>query len=58
MVGLQIIDRLELLHSKGYIHGDIQPSNFVTGAKKLGHKIYLIDFEFSVPFLVAGNHIG
>lgn len=44
MLGLQILDRIEFLHSKGYIHGDIQPSNFVHGSGKTKHKIYLVDF--------------
>lgn len=44
MMGLQLIDRLEYLHSREYIHGDVQPSNFVTGAGKLGHKMYIVDF--------------
>lgn len=52
MVGLQIVERLEYLHSRGFVHGDIQPANFVLGSGKLSHKIFLIDFEFSTPFLV------
>ena len=44
IIGLQMLDRLEYLHSRDYVHGDIQPSNFVTGAGKMAHKMYLVDF--------------
>lgn len=43
MVALQVLERIELLHEKGYVHGDIQPTNFVIGTGKLKHKIYLVD---------------
>lgn len=51
MVGLQILERIEELHLKNYIHGDIQPSNFLIGAGKLSHKLYLVDYEFSSSFV-------
>ena len=53
-----MVERLEYLHSKEYVHGDIQPSNFVTGTGKMAHKIYLVDFEFCSPFIVNGIHIS
>lgn len=31
IIGLQIIDRLEILHNTGWVYRDIQPENFVMG---------------------------
>jgi serine/threonine protein kinase len=33
MIALQIVDRLEALHSIGYIHRDVKPDNMAIGAK-------------------------
>ncbi len=44
MVGVQMVERVEVVHSKGYVHGDVQPGNFVVGSGKMQHKIYLVDF--------------
>ena len=44
MIGLQAIDRIEALHTIGFLHRDIKPENLTIG---LGHNssiIYLIDF--------------
>ena len=58
MVGLQMLHRLEHLHSRGYVHGDIQPGNFVVGNGKMSHKIYLLDYQFSFPYIVYEKHIS
>ena len=47
MFGIQALERLEHIHSKGIIHRDIKDSNFVIG-KNDPTKIYLIDFGLSV----------
>ena len=45
MVGLQMLERIEFLHTNGFLHGDIKPSNFLIGLSgKMKHKIYLVDF--------------
>ena len=43
MMGIQIMDRIEFIHSKNIIHRDIKPENFTTGYEDVS-TIYLIDF--------------
>ena len=31
ILGLQMVDRIEVLHNAGFIYKDIQPENFVMG---------------------------
>ena len=44
MTGLQMLARLEFLHSSEIVHGDVKPSNFMLGKGKLRHKLFLTDF--------------
>ena len=43
MIGIQILDRIEYMHSKHLVHGDIKPDNFVLGLNEESHIIYIID---------------
>ena len=44
MIGIQILDRLEFIHNKNFIHRDIKPDNFVIGKNEDKNTIYMIDF--------------
>ena len=45
IVALQLMNRLNSIHSQGYIHRDLKPANVVIGNDSTeAHFIYLIDF--------------
>ena len=50
-IGYQMFQRIEYIHSKGFIHRDIKPGNFLLGREKNENKIYLIDFGLSKRYL-------
>ena len=49
MLGIQIINLVEFIHSKNFIHRDIKPKNFTTGYDDLS-TIYLIDFGLAKKY--------
>ena len=40
----RLLETLNILHEKGYVHGDIKPDNFIFIDKQ---NYYLIDFDYS-----------
>ena len=58
MIALQVIDRMEYIHSKNVIHRDIKPDNFLIGLENEAF-IYLIDFGVSKKYRSSktGKHI-
>ena len=50
MLGIQIFDRLEYIHSKKIIHRDIKPDNFVMGRGKNSHILYIVDFGLAKKY--------
>ena len=48
MIGLQVIDRIEALHTIGFVHRDIKPDNLAVGNKQKNNIIYLFDFGLSI----------
>ncbi|GLV34247.1 Casein kinase Ialpha [Carabus blaptoides fortunei] len=44
MLADQMIDRIEYVHNKLFIHRDIKPDNFLMGRGRFCNKLYLIDF--------------
>lgn len=47
----QMICRIKYVHSKGYLHMDIKPDNFLMGTGRLGNLVHIIDFGISRPYL-------
>jgi serine/threonine protein kinase len=56
MIGIQMLDRLEFVHSKNIIHRDIKPDNFVLGLDNKSHIIYVLDFGLSKKFRSSRTH--
>ena len=52
-LGLQILERLQLLHQNGVIFRDLKPENFLLGAQDGPNKniVYMVDFGLATPFI-------
>ncbi|CAJ0577545.1 unnamed protein product, partial [Mesorhabditis spiculigera] len=51
MLAVQIFDAIEFLHSKGFIHCDIKPTNFAMGTGENFHRCFLFDFGLAARYL-------
>lgn len=47
LIGIQMIERIRILHQHLLVHRDIKPDNFVFGLGNKKTKLYLIDFGFT-----------
>eukprot|EP01130_Rhizamoeba_saxonica_P001746 TRINITY_DN11600_c0_g1_i1.p1 TRINITY_DN11600_c0_g1~~TRINITY_DN11600_c0_g1_i1.p1 ORF type:complete len:351 (-),score=62.43 TRINITY_DN11600_c0_g1_i1:97-1113(-) len=58
MLAVKMINAIEHLHSKGLLHRDVKPGNFVTGRGENANEIYAIDYGLASPYIDGnGNHI-
>lgn len=51
MLGDQMVQRIEFVHSRNFLHRDIKPDNFLMGVGKKSHKLYLIDFGLAKRYI-------
>lgn len=56
LIADQALSRIRFLHSKGYLHCDIKPDNFLMGTGKHGNVLYMIDFGISKKFSEAERY--
>ena len=58
LAGIQMIDRIEHIHSKNLLHLDIKPENFLVGEPD-SSLLYIIDFGFSKKYKSSrtGKHV-
>lgn len=57
IMGLQMITRMEAIHSYGILHRDIKPDNFLIGNDNK-NILYLIDFGLSKTYIKKGKHVA
>ena len=50
MIGIQMIDRIEYIHSKKIIHRDVKPDNFSMGRGNNSHILYILDFGLAKKY--------
>ena len=51
-----MIQIIEFIHSKQFIHRDIKPDNFLMG-KKIPNKVYIVYFGLAKRFFSKEGHI-
>lgn len=56
MLADQLLCRLEILHTKCYIHRDIKPDNFLMGRGSRRHMVYVIDFGLAKLYRDPRTH--
>lgn len=58
MLALQMLDRIEFVHSRSVIHRDIKPHNFLIGRGELCDHVVIMDFGLAKYYQDrSGNHI-
>lgn len=56
-IGIQVVDVLEYLHSKEYMHGDVKAANLLFGhGRGKQNQIYLVDFGLATRYAIDGVH--
>jgi serine/threonine protein kinase len=51
MLFYQLLDRIEAMHEKNYIHRDIKPDNIMMGMGDQSNIVHMIDFGLTRPII-------
>ncbi|MCO5572750.1 hypothetical protein L7F22_026509 [Adiantum nelumboides] len=56
MLADQMINRVEYVHSKSFLHRDIKPDNFLMGLGRRANLVYIIDFGLAKKYRDPSTH--
>eukprot|EP00250_Pteridium_aquilinum_P013038 c21093_g1_i2 orf=378-923(-) len=56
MLADQMINRVEYVHSKSFLHRDIKPDNFLMGLGRRANQVYIIDFGLAKKYRESTTH--
>uniref|UniRef100_A0A1D1YGL0 non-specific serine/threonine protein kinase n=1 Tax=Anthurium amnicola TaxID=1678845 RepID=A0A1D1YGL0_9ARAE len=56
MLADQMINRVEYIHSKSFLHRDIKPDNFLMGLGRRANQVYIIDFGLAKKYRDTSTH--
>uniref|UniRef100_A0A453PZM7 non-specific serine/threonine protein kinase n=1 Tax=Aegilops tauschii subsp. strangulata TaxID=200361 RepID=A0A453PZM7_AEGTS len=56
MLADQMINRVEYMHQKGFLHRDIKPDNFLMGLGRKANQVYIIDYGLAKKFRDLQTH--
>ncbi|KAL7091794.1 hypothetical protein ACP275_12G125900 [Erythranthe tilingii] len=56
MLADQMINRVEFVHSKSFLHRDIKPDNFLMGLGRRANQVYVIDFGLAKKYRDSSTH--